>query len=70
MLREVGIGMCEVSGKSDGEHGRLSRVSICVGNIRDSRSPWHRTVIIAAANFLRRVRPLRSCCGNVGHPGC
>ena len=39
-------------------------------NFRASGLPWHKTLLVAAANYWRKVRRLQVCCGNVGHPGC
>ena len=39
-------------------------------NFRESELPWHRTLIVAASNYWRKVSGLQRCCGNTGHPGC
>ena len=39
-------------------------------NFRESGLPWHRTLIVAASNYWRKVIGLQRCCGNTGHPGC
>ena len=39
-------------------------------NFRGSELPWHRTLLVAASNYWRKVRGLQRCCGNTGHPGC
>ncbi len=41
-----------------------------VANIRASELPWHRTLVVAASNYWRKMIGLQMCCGNTGHPGC
>lgn len=44
--------------------------SITLANFRESQLPWHRKLLVAAANYRRKMRRGPECCGNPGQPGC
>ena len=46
--------------------------SITVANFRASDLPLHKTLLVAASNYWRKVRggQGQECCGNPGRPGC
>ena len=41
-----------------------------LGNLRGSGLPWQLWAAAIVSNIWRRVLPPRSCCGNLGQPGC
>ena len=53
----------------DGEAGSGTEVPF-IGNLRGSGLPWHRWAVAIVANNWRKLRTCRSCCGNLGQPGC
>ena len=45
--------------------------SMTLANFRESELPWHRRLLVAAANYGRKFKGgEQECCGNPGQPGC
>ncbi len=50
--------------------GLIRSVIDGLANLRHTGLPWYRVLYLTIANYLRRARRRRMCCGNLGQPGC